>query len=109
VLGGFFIGPAHDWDEICWEPKRISLTDITSAGVVSNGDQLLQINRQVAEGMLRVAQQERLLAELERGAHPARDARAVLAAFKQTLQQMIDRRKEILLSHAKPREPDAHA
>ena len=89
--------------------SRQSLTGITSACVVSNGDQLLQINRQVAEGMLRVAQQERLLAELERSAYPTSDARAILAAFKQTLQQMMDRRKEILLSHAKPREPDAHA
>ena len=48
--------------------------------------------------MLRVVQQERRLAELERSAYPTADARAVLAAFKQTLQQMMDRRKEILLS-----------
>jgi len=65
---------------------------------VSDRDQLLQINRQIAEGMLRVAQQERRLAELERGAYPTADARAILTAFKQSLQQMIDRRKEMLLS-----------
>ena len=50
--------------------------------------------------MLRVAQQERRLAELERSA-PTSDALSILAAFKQTLQEMIDRRKEILLSLGK--------
>ena len=70
---------------------------------MSDRDQLLQINRQIAEGMLRVAQQERRLAELERRAYPTCDARAILAHFKQSLQRMIDRRNEMLLSLGVPR------
>jgi hypothetical protein len=70
---------------------------------VSDRDQLLQINRQIAEGVLRVVQQERRLAELERSAYPTSDARAILTDFKQTLQQMIDRRNEMLLSLGEPR------
>ena len=47
--------------------------------------------------MLRVARHERRLEELERGGYDTTTTRADLAAFKQTLQQMIKRRKEILL------------
>ncbi len=73
---------------------------------MSDRDQLSQINRQIAEGMLRVVQQERRLAELERSAYPTSDARAFLAAFKLSLQQMMDRRKEILLSLGTRRETE---
>ncbi len=52
--------------------------------------------------MLRVAQQERRLVELERSGYDTTNPQAALAAFKQTLQQMIERRKEILLSLEKP-------
>ena len=65
--------------------------------VVNNRNQLLHVNRLVAEGMLRVIRQERRLEELERSGYDTTTARADLAAFKQTLQQMIERRKEILL------------
>ncbi len=64
---------------------------------MSDRDQLLHVSRQVAEGMLRVVRQERRLEELERSGYDTIAARADLAAFKQTLQQMIDRRREILL------------
>ena len=64
---------------------------------MSDRDQLLHVSRQVAEGMLRVARHERRLEELERGGYDTTTTRADLAAFKQTLQQMIKRRKEILL------------
>ncbi len=65
---------------------------------MSNRDQLLHVSHQVAEGMLRVVRQERRLVELERSGYDTTNARAALAAFKQTLQQMIERRKEILFS-----------
>ncbi len=74
--------------------------ELVGAAVVSNRDQLLHVSRQVAEGMLRVAQQERRLVELERSGYDTTNAQAALAAFKQTLQQMIERRKETLLSLA---------
>ncbi len=58
----------------------------------------MHVSRQVAEGMLRVVRQERRLVELERSGYDTTDARAGLAAFEQTLQQMIERRREILFS-----------
>ena len=44
-------------------------------------DHLLKANRNIAEGMLRVVQQKRRLAELERDGHDTRNARALLATF----------------------------
>ncbi len=70
---------------------------------MSDRDQLLHVSRQVAEGMLRVVQQERRLVELERSGSDTTSTRATLASFKQTLQQTIERRKEIVLRLGKPR------
>jgi hypothetical protein len=53
-------------------------------------DHLLKVNREIAEGMLRVVQHERRLADLERDGYDSRNARALLATFKDRLQQMID-------------------
>jgi hypothetical protein len=101
ALGGYFFVTKLAAGTKLAEPDCI-LAGISAACVVSDRDQLLQINRQVAEGMLRVVQQERRLAALERSAYPTSDARAILAAFKQTLQQMMDRRKAMLLSLGEP-------
>ncbi len=53
-------------------------------------DHLLKVNREIAEGMLRLVQHEKRLAELERDGYDTRKARALLATLKDMLQQMID-------------------
>ena len=53
-------------------------------------DHLLKVNREIAEGMLRLVQQEGRLAELERDGYDTRNARALLATLEDRLQQMID-------------------
>ncbi len=61
----------------------------------------MQANRDIAEGMLRIAQQERRLAELARSGHDTGQARAILAASKESLQQTINQRKEMLIALGK--------
>ena len=55
-------------------------------------DHLLKVNRNIAEGMLRLVQHERRLAGLERDGYDTRNARALLATLEDRLQQMIDAR-----------------
>ena len=64
-------------------------------------DHLLKVNRNIAEGMLRVVQQERRLADLERDGYDTRNARVLLATFKDRLQQMVDQRNQDLVSLGK--------
>ena len=59
-------------------------------------DHLLKVNRNIAEGMLRVVQQERRLAELERDGYDTRNARALLATLEDRLQQMIDEKHMLI-------------
>ncbi len=67
-------------------------------------DHLLKVNREIAEGMLRLVQHEKRLAELERDGYDTRNARALLATLKDRLQQMIDEKH--LLSSGEPRGRD---
>ena len=53
-------------------------------------DHLLKVNRNIAEGILRLVQHERRLAGLERDGYDVRNARALLATLEDRLQQMID-------------------
>ena len=59
-------------------------------------DHLLKVNREIAEGMLRLVQQERRLAELERDGYDTRNARALLATLEDRLQQMIDEKHMLI-------------
>ena len=59
-------------------------------------DHLLKVNREIAEGMLRVVQHERRLAELERDGCDTRNARALLATLEDRLQQMIDEKHMLI-------------
>ena len=59
-------------------------------------DHLLKVNREIAEGMLRLVQQEGRLAELERDGYDTRNARALLATLEDRLQQMIDEKHMLI-------------
>jgi hypothetical protein len=64
-------------------------------------DHLLKVNREIAEGMLRLVQHERRLGELERDGYDTGNATVLLAMFKDRLQQMLDHRNQILVSLGK--------